>query len=395
MRYASVTDRLAGLGGAKWAVHARARALKAAGEAVIELTIGEPDVPTPEPFMAAAARSMLAGRTGYSNGRGEPGVVAALAARYSARRGRPIGPEQVMCLPGTQTTLYAILRTLAEAGDEVLLGDPMYATYEGLIAQTGARMVPVPLRPEHGFRMQAADASARITPRTRVLFLNTPHNPTGAVLRPDEIRALGDLARAHDLWIVSDEVYEDLVFPGIPFTSPLDYADLADRVVVASSISKSHAAPGFRSGWCVGPAEFCARLLPLSETMLFGSQPFIADMTELAVSEPSPVAAGMAERFARRAGLIASALDGVGGLRVHRPEAGMFALVDVRATGLSGEAFALGLLDSRKVAVMPGESFGAGLKGWLRLSLTQPDDRIVEACDRIAAHAAFTLGNAA
>lgn len=395
MRYASVTDRLADLGGAKWAVHARARALKSAGEPIIELTIGEPDVATPEPMLETAARSMRSGRTGYSNGRGEPGLVAALAARYTVRRGREIGRDQIMCLPGTQTVLYGILRTLVEAGDEVLIGDPMYATYEGLIAQTGATMVPVPLRPEQGFRMQAADVAARITPRSRVLFLNTPHNPTGAVLRVEDIRALGELAKAHDLWIVSDEVYEDLVFPGVPFTSPLDFADLADRVVVASSISKSHAAPGFRSGWCVGPAEFCARLLPLSETMLFGSQPFIADMTQLAVSEPSPVAAGMAERFSRRAGLIADQLSGVNGLYVHRPEAGMFALVDVRATGLSGEEFALGLLDRQKVAVMPGESFGAGLNGWLRLSLTQPDELVVEATSRIAAHAASLLGNAA
>ena len=395
MKYASVTDRLADLGGAKWEIHARARALKAAGTEIIELTIGEPDVPTPERFMNAAAASMMAGRTGYSNGRGEPAVVAALAARYSTRRGRQIGTDQVMCLPGTQTTLYAVLRTLVEAGDEVLLGDPMYATYEGLISQTGARMVPVPLRPEHCFRMQVADVAARITPRTRVLFLNTPHNPTGAVLRAEDIRALGDLARAHDLWILSDEVYEDLVFPGVPFASPLDFADLADRVVVASSISKSHAAPGFRSGWCIGPAEFCERLLPLSETMLFGSQPFIADMTALAVSEPSPVADGMAQRFSRRAALIAQALDGVAGLRVHQPQAGMFALVDVRATGMSGTAFATSLLERERVAVMPGESFGAGLGGWLRLSLTQTDERIIEATARIAAHAATLLGNAA
>ncbi len=395
MKYASVTDRLAGLAGAKWEIHARARALKAAGADIIELTIGEPDVPTPAAFLQAAAQSMAAGRTGYSNGRGEPAVVAALAARYSARRGRTIGTDQVMCLPGTQTTLYAVLRALVEAGDEVLLGDPMYATYEGLISQTGARMVPVPLRPEHGFRMQVADVAARITPRTRVLFLNSPHNPTGAVLRAEDIRALGDLARAHDLWILSDEVYEDLVFPGVPFASPLDFADMADRVVVASSISKSHAAPGFRSGWCIGPAEFCARLLPLSETMLFGSQPFIADMTALAVSEPSPVAEGMADRFSRRAGLIARSLDGVAGLRVHQPEAGMFTLVDVRATGLSGTDFALGLLEREQVAVMPGESFGDGLKGWLRLSLTQPDDRVAEATGRIASHTATLLGNAA
>ena len=395
MRYASVTDRLAGLAGAKWALHARARAMKAAGEDIIELTIGEPDVPTPTRFIEAATRSMAAGRTGYSNGRGEPGVVAALAARYTARRGREITGDQIMCLPGTQTVLYAVLRALADAGDEVLIGDPMYATYEGLIAQTGAIAVPVPLKPEHGFRMQVADVAARITPRSRILFLNSPHNPTGAVLRAEDIRALGDLARAHDLWILADEVYEDLVFPNVPFASPLDFPELAERTIVASSISKSHAAPGFRSGWCVGPAEFCTRLLPLSETMLFGSQPFIADLTELAVSEPSPVADAMANRYSRRAGIIARALDGVGWLRAHRPEAGMFALVDVRATGLSGEAFAASLLDHQKVAAMPGESFGAGLSGWLRLSLTQPDDRTTEAANRIAAHAASILGNAA
>ena len=388
MRYAGVTDRLAGLGGSKWEIHALARAMKAEGRQVLELTIGEPDVPTPPELVAVAARSMEDGRTGYSNGRGEPGLVRALAARYAARRGRPIAPDQVMCFPGTQTTLYAVLMAMAGPGDEVLVADPAYATYEGLIAATGAQAVPVPLRPERGFRLDAADVAARITPRSRVLFLNTPHNPTGAVLRADDIAALGEVARAHDLWILSDEVYEEMVFPGVDFVSPLDLAGLAERTVVASSISKSHAAPGFRSGWCVGPAAFCARLLPLSETMLFGNQPFIADMTAAAVSEPSPVAAGMAARFQARAGLIADRLQGVAGLTVHRPEAGMFALVDVRAVCPSGDAFARRLLAERGVAVMPGESFGSTLAGWLRLSLTQPDGVIAAACDRIAAQAA-------
>ncbi|WP_309664930.1 pyridoxal phosphate-dependent aminotransferase [Tabrizicola sp.] len=395
MRYASVTERLSGLGGEKWALHARARAMKAGGEPIIEMTIGEPDIPTPTAFIDAAYRAMQSGRTGYSNGRGEPALVKALAARYSQRRGRLITPDQVICLPGTQTTLYTILRTIAEAGDEVLVGDPMYATYEGIIAQSGARMVPVPLRPEFGFRMQVADVAARITPASRVLFLNTPHNPTGALLRPEDLAALGALAKANDLWIVSDEVYEEMVFPGVTFASPLDLPDLADRVISACSISKSHAAPGFRSGWCIGPVEFCRRLLPLSETMLFGSQPFIADMTALAISEPSPVSDGMVARFSRRAGLIADTLDGVAGLRAHRPEAGMFTLIDVRATGLSGTGFAEGLLAAQKVAVMPGESFGQGLNGWIRLSLTQPDDLTVEAAKRIAAHAAKLLEQAA
>jgi arginine:pyruvate transaminase len=225
--------------------------------------------------------------------------------------------------------------------------------------------------------------------------LNTPHNPTGAVLRPTDIAALGAVATAHDLWIVCDEVYEDLVFPGVPFASPLDDPALADRTVVVASISKSHAAPGFRSGWCVGPAAFCARLLPLAETMLFGNQPFIADMTAAAVSAPSPVAAGMAARFARRAALIRDRLDGVAGLRVHVPEAGMFALIDVRATGMTGEGFAMALLDRAGVAVMPGESFGTALAGWVRVALTQDDARTAAGCDRIAAFAAARPGASA
>lgn len=387
MRYAPVTERLAGLGSEKWAVHIRARKMKAAGEAVIELTIGEPDVATPPALMETAAAAMLAGRTGYSNGRGEPALLRALADRYTARRGRVIGTDQIMCFPGTQTTLYAVLQAMCAAGDEVLVGDPLYATYEGVIRATGAAPVMVPLRPEAGFRMQAADVAARITPRTRVLMLNTPHNPTGAVLSAGDLRALCALAAEHDLWVLCDEVYEEMCFAGVGFASPLDLPEFGERVVVASSISKSHAAPGFRSGWCVGSAEFCARLLPLSETMLFGNQPFIADMTAAAVSAPSPVAAGMVERFQRRAALMAARLDGVAGLAVHQPEAGMFALVDVRSTGMSGEAFALALLDQAKVAVMPGESFGAALSGWLRVSLTQPDEMIAEACDRIAAFA--------
>lgn len=387
MKYAAITDRLAGLGGAKWLVYSRAKAMQAAGTSVIHLTIGEPDTPPPAELIDEAVRSMQAGRITYSNGQGEPALLAALAARYSRRSGRSITPAQVTALPGTQTALFATLQTLTNAKDEVLVGDPLYATYEGIIAATGAVTVPVPLRPEHGFRMQIADLEARVTPKSRVLFLNSPHNPTGAVLRADDIAALGDFAKRHDLWIISDEVYEELVFPGSTFVSPFDQADLAERVVVTASISKSHAAPGFRSGWAIGPEEFARRMLPVAEAMLFGNQPFIADMTALAVSRPSPVATGMSTRFARRAQLIHARLDGVLGMKVHQPEAGMFSVVDIRATGMTGVAFAEGLLTAKHVAVMPGESFGPALNGWIRISLTQPDEIIETACQRIIAFA--------
>ena len=395
MKYADITQRLARLGGEKWSMHLQAKDLRAAGVPIIQLTIGEPDVPTPPELVAAATAAMNAGRLGYCNGRGEVPLLAALAARYSHRTGRAIDTEQIIALPGTQTALYAVFMALTQTGDEVLVGDPMYATYEGIIAATGAVTVPVPLRPEHGFRMQVADVEARITPRSRVLFLNTPHNPTGAMLTLADIIALGEIARAHDLWIISDEVYEEMIYDGVPFISPFDIAELADRVIVTSSISKSHAAPGFRSGWCVGPAEFSARLLPVAETMLFGNQPFIADMTALAISQPSSVASGMATRFARRAALIHQLLHGISGLAVHLPQAGMFTVVDIRATGLTGDAFCQKLLTDHHVAVMPGESFGASLAGWVRISLTQSDADITEACLRIARFTALHIGQAA
>ncbi|TDE37920.1 pyridoxal phosphate-dependent aminotransferase [Antarcticimicrobium sediminis] len=386
MKTTDVTARLAGLGGAKWEVHIKARALAAAGADLIDMTIGEPDVPVPQEMLDRATAAMMAGRTGYSDGRGEMNLRTALATDYTRRSGREINPDQVLCFPGTQTALFSVMMGVAQHDDEVLVGDPMYATYEGVIRASGAKMVPVPLRPEHGFRMQAKDIAARITPHTRALLLTTPHNPTGAILTAQDLAAIGDLALAHDFWIISDEVYADLVYEGAQFASPLAQEQLADRVVVVSSISKSHAAPGFRSGWCVSSKVFCDALLPFSETMLFGNQPFIADMTAEAVTKGSPVAAGMAARFAARAERLETRLHAQTKLRVHRPKAGMFAMLDVSLTGMDGFAFAMDLLEKSGVAVMPGASFGESLTNWVRLALTIPDDDFDKALTRIITH---------
>lgn len=387
MKYATVTQELAGLGSDKWTLNAAAHARAKAGHKVINLTIGEPDVPTPDALIETACASMRAGRTGYSNGRGEDVLLEALSKRYSEDLNRPFGKDRFLCLPGTQTSLYLVLRSLCDAGSEVIIGDPMYATYEGLIRASGAVPVPALLRPEDNFRLQATDVAEKITPNTRAIFLNTPHNPTGAILQPSDLRALGELAQKHDLWIISDEVYGELTHNGRPFTSALTDPAFEERTVITASISKSHASPGFRSGWAVGPAAFTARALPLSETMLFGSQPFIADMTAQAVSAPSTLAQGMAARMANRAQIFFDELDGTAGLHVHRPEAGMFALIDIRALSRDSLAFALDLLDNTGVAMMPGASFGVALEGWLRVALNASDADTREACKRLALYA--------
>ncbi len=386
MRTASILDRVAGLGSDKWRVHFRARQMIASGEPVILLTIGEPDQPTPDDLIAATHRALQAGRTGYSNGRGEARVLQALAAKYSARSGRTVGTDQFIWVPGTQSALYLLLTGLVEAGDEVLVADPCYATYHGLVRATGAVTVPVALRQDRGFRLDADDLARAVTPATRLIFLNSPHNPTGAVLTRDDIRAIGAVARAHDLWILSDEVYEALIFGGgASFASPFDEADLADRTVVASSLSKSHAVPGFRAGWAGGPAAFISRLLPLAESMLFGAQPFIADMATEALSRDFAITAQMRDAYARRAALVAEVLGAVPGLRVHAPQAGMFVMLSVDGLGLDGEAFADRLLTEAQVAVMPGAAFGAAAAGMVRMSLTVPDAALAEGCARLAA----------
>lgn len=388
MRLSSTLDRVAGLGSDKWHVHIRARQMMTRGEAVILLTIGEPDQPTPDELIDATHRALKAGRTGYSSGRGESGVLKALAAKYSQRTGRAVGTDQFVWVPGTQSALYLLLMALVESGDEVLVADPCYATYHGLVRATGAVTVPVALRESRGFRLQAVDLARAVTPATRVIFLNSPHNPTGAVLTRADIHAIGEVATAHDLWILSDEVYESLVFdgPDAPvFASPFDEAELADRTVVASSLSKSHAAPGFRAGWCAGSPAFINRLLPLAETMLFGAQPFIADMAAEALSRDFAITAQMRNAYATRARHVADALAGVPGLRVHAPQAGMFVMLSVDGLGLDGEAFAFRLLDEEHVAVMPGAAFGAAAAGMVRLSLTVPDTTLADGCRRIAA----------
>jgi arginine:pyruvate transaminase len=388
MHYAAMTTRLAGLGSDKWVLSAAATARARAGHNVINLTIGEPDVPTPDALIETATRAMAAGRTGYSNGRGEAALLQALSSRYSTLTGRDMGTDRFLCLPGTQTSLYLAFMALCEPGSEVIVGDPMYATYEGVIRASGAVPVPVRLSPDHDFRLQGADIAAKITPATRAILLNTPHNPTGAILRPADLDTICQVAKEHDLWVISDEVYGDLTHGDAVFTSALANPAHEARVIVTASISKSHAAPGFRSGWLCGSAEFCARALPLSETMLFGSQPFIADMTAAAISAPPDLARAMAGRMAGRAGIIHAALDGVAGLRVHRPEAGMFALVDIRALSDMSQRFALDLLEATGVAVMPGASFGVGLEGWLRVALNASDADTSEACRRILHFAA-------
>ncbi len=382
MKYAPITDRLMKLGSDKWKLHFHTRKLKQLGKPVIELTIGEPDLPPDKEVLDALVSSLNAGRTKYSYGRGEPNTLKAIADKYTKTRGYPVDEENVIYFPGTQTAIFATLLGLVDQNDSILVGDPYYATYEGLIASTGARRISVPLKKEHGFRMQAFDLEKEICEDSRLLLLNNPNNPTGSVLTRKEVQEICRVCEKHDLWILADEVYDNLVYEG-EFYSPLMEENYRDRVISVASVSKTYGVPGFRSGWAVGPKEFCSRLVSVAETMLFGGVPFIADATAFALNSSSDFVDRMGKSYSRRAKLIVDALSPSNKIIPFSPKAGMFLLIDVTGTGMNGEEFAWNLLEDKQVAVMPGNSFGNNAASMVRVSLTVEDELLAEACKRI------------
>lgn len=383
MKLAKLAERLSGLGSDKWAVHIEGKRRAEAGEPVIFLSIGEPDSPPPEAILVEARKQMRPGRLRYSAGNGELNVRAALSRHYTKQTGRPISADQFMFLPGTQTALYVAFTAILNEGDEVLLLDPYYATYEGVIAGPGGIAVPVPLDPDNGFHPNIAAIEAAITPKTKALLLNSPSNPTGAVFSREEISSIGKLCKKHDLWIVSDEVYANLIYGNHVFTSPFFDKDLEERTIVTSSISKSHALPGFRCGWIAASENFCARALPISESMLFGSQLFLQDATAFALDTHFPEIDEMRNKYQSRAKVLVDNLKPCASISARMPEGGMFVMIDIRKSGLSGEDFARKLLSEHNVVTMPGESFGACGAGHLRVALTVDEMKIAKAAQQI------------
>jgi arginine:pyruvate transaminase len=382
MRFSPLVDRVAGKGAAAWHIHLDAERQKAAGRDIIFMTVGDPDQAPPEAVIEATVDALRRRRTGYSPITGYPEVRAAIAARFAARTGQPCATENVVIVPGTQAGLFCVLQCLASAGDEVVVTEPMYATYEAVAGASGARLVSVPLRPERGFHPDLDAMAGAITPATRGIWINSPHNPTGAVLTRNEIETVAALCRRHDLWLISDEVYEDLAFAR-PHISPWSLRGMPERTVVVSSLSKSHAIPGFRFGWIVCPAALTKHLFNLLLCMLYGGPPFIQDGALAALRRELPEVAALREDYRRRAALLSGILAEAPRCKVIPPEGGMFVLLDVRGTGLSSEAFADALLEREGVAVLPCDGFGPSAAGHLRISLTSEDRRLEEGGQRI------------
>lgn len=366
-----------------WSVYYRARELMARGEPVVMLTVGDHDIKTDARILAAMRASMAAGNLGYSAGMGSDALRDAIAARVSGRRRVGAGRANVMVTAGGQAALFACFTAVLDPGQSAVVLDPYYATFTQTVRAAAGRPILVETPADQGFQPDVAAIERALAPDTRAILVNTPNNPTGAVYEPARLEALAGLCRAHDLWLISDELYESQVYDG-EHLSPRDLPGMAERTLVVGSLSKSHAMTGSRVGWIVGPEEAIARLGELATTTTYGIPGYIQDAGLYALTEGGDIEAAIAARYRRRAAAALEAVANAPGIRALPPQGGMYLMLDVRGTGLSGHDFAHRLLEAERIAVMPGESFGHAAAGHVRVALTAPEATLRDALSRLA-----------
>ncbi|MEM9426670.1 MAG: pyridoxal phosphate-dependent aminotransferase [Pseudomonadota bacterium] len=381
MKLSHRIEMLTGGGSDGWDIYRKARALAEQGVDVVELTIGEHDRRTEPEILDAMHASAKGGHTGYATLPGTDSLRDAVAARVAERTGVPTTRDNIVIVPGGQAGLFAAHVAACDPGDTALFIDPYYATYPGTIRGAGAVAQPVAARADLGFQPRAEDIAAEAETAS-TLLVNSPNNPTGVVYGRETLEGIARVTQDHDLWLISDEVYDTQIWSGTHL-SPRQLPGMAERTLVIGSLSKSHAMTGSRLGWIVGPEEAIGHIINLTTHTTYGVPGFVQDAGEFALKQGASLEERISAPFRRRHAEAMRRLT-TRGLHVVPSTASMYLMADIRPTGLSGEDFAHRLLDTHHIAVMPGESFGAASAGHLRIALTVADERLHTALDTLA-----------
>ncbi|NCF37190.1 MAG: aminotransferase class I/II-fold pyridoxal phosphate-dependent enzyme [Gammaproteobacteria bacterium] len=382
MRFSSLTDRVKGDAADAWDLHYLAKQASMKGEDVIVLSVGDPDFATPDAVVDKALRAIREGDTHYTSISGHDSLRECIAERHHARTGQIVTAQNVITTSGAQNALFACSLCLLDAGDEAIVLQPMYVTYEATVQAPGAKLVPVVLDPDNGFRLDREALEAAISERTRAIFYASPSNPTGISLNRDELAFIAELARRHDLWIVADEVYTDFVFDG-EMHHIASQPGMYEHVITLGSMSKSYAMSGWRLGWAIAPAEMVDNMEKLALCMLYGLPGFIQQASEHALRHCDADLQRMREIYRRRRDRLYDALSSMKGLQPLLPDAGMFMMVNVLGTGMSSHEFASELYHATGVSVLDATAFGASAAGYVRVSYTVSDAELDEACRRV------------
>lgn len=367
-------------------VLARARRLEAQGHHIIHLEIGEPDFDTPANIREAAKQALDAGYTHYGPSPGLPEVREAIAEYFNRTRGVQLySGKEVVVTPGAKPIIFFGMMATLEEGDEVIYPNPGFPIYESVIRFLKAIPVPLPLRQEKHFRIEVADLEARITPRTRMVVLNSPHNPTGSILRAEELEQIAELALRHNLIILSDEIYSQIVYDGARHISIVHFEGMKERTIVLDGFSKTFAMTGWRIGYGLMPehiAEVVARL-QTNCTSCTATFTQVASLEALQ-DRTLPVVRQFVAEFQRRRDVLVEGLNQLPGIYCIQPEGAFYAFPNIEGTGMSSREFAEALLLEAGVACLSGTAFGDYGEGFIRFSYANSIENIQQALQRIS-----------
>jgi aspartate aminotransferase len=366
-------------------VLAEAKQLQQAGRSLVSLMRGQPDTPTAPHIIEAAERSLRAGRTGYPDNQGEIGLREAVALKLRRDNGLRYDPAEILITDGATCGISTALAVLVEPGCDVLMPDPIYDAYGPVIALWGGRAVPVASVIRDGrFVVERAALDAAWTSRARVLLVNTPWNPVGTVLSRDELRPLVDFVCERGLTLLSDEIYERLVYDGRRHVSPLALGDeVRKRAVLVNSLSKTYAMTGWRVGYCAGPGEVIRAMLLVLQQSSRGPATFVQDAAACALQSDQACVQKMAAEYQARRDRVLQRLAGIPGVEPLVPEGGLFVMVDVRRLGRSSDEVRRFLLHEAGVVVLHGSAFGPGGEGTLRVSFAAGGEALEQGLDRL------------
>jgi len=365
-------------------VLARANALAAQGRSIVNLGIGQPDFPTPDHIVEAGRKALADGHHGYTPANGIPQLRAAVAADLFRRHRVEVSPDLVLVVPGGKVTMFFAIVMFGEPGAEILYPNPSFPIYESVIRFSGATPVPIPLYERAGFSFSAEEMLAKITPRTRLLIINSPANPTGGVVpRPELDRLVAGLERHPQVAILSDEIYGEILYDGAEHTSLLGYPSIRDRVILLDGWSKTYAMTGWRLGYGIWPKA----LFSSAERLAINCHSCVnasAQFAGIAALEgPREPVHRMVAAFAERREMVVAALNTLPGFRCVRPGGAFYTFPNVAGTGFDARALQGKLLDEAGVATVAGTSFGEFGEGYLRFSYANSGEAIAEAVARI------------
>lgn len=351
----------------------------------IRFIVGEPDFCTPGHIAQAGIDAIAQGRMRYTPNAGLPELRRLIAEKVLQRKGYAADPErEVMVTNGGMEALFLTMLALIEPGDEILMCPPLFSNYLGTAVSLGAVPVCVQCREENGFVVDPADLRAAVTSRTKAILINSPNNPTGSITGRAVLEEIAQLAEEYDLYVISDEVYQDYCYTGEPFVSFGSLPGMAKRTVLVESLSKTYAMTGWRIGYLAGPAPLVAQMIKLQEGVISSVNASAQYAAIEALSGPQDSVSEMIAVFKKRRDLLVAGVRSIPGLRCTPPGGAFYLFVNISASGLSSEEFALRLLSEVGVAVVPGSAFGPGGEGYIRISYVVSEADITEGIRRMA-----------